>query len=115
KELSHNNIIDADAAWTAATDFPDPTVAVIKHTNPCGLASNDDIAEAYRRAYAGDTVSAFGGIVAFNRKLTLAAAEEVRKIFYEIVIAPGYDPDALALLQKKKDLRILEVPLPKPG
>ncbi|MBI3744519.1 MAG: bifunctional phosphoribosylaminoimidazolecarboxamide formyltransferase/IMP cyclohydrolase [Chloroflexi bacterium] len=115
KELSHNNIIDADAAWTAATDFPDPTVAVIKHTNPCGLASNDDIAEAYRRAYAGDTVSAFGGIVAFNRKLTLAAAEEVRKIFYEIVIAPGYDADALALLQKKKDLRILEVPLPKPG
>ena len=110
KELSFNNILDADAAWRAASDFDEPTVAVIKHTNPCGLASHGDLAEAYRRAYAGDPVSAFGGIVAFNRPLTMAAAEEVRKIFYEIVIAPGYEPEALALLQKKRDLRILEAP-----
>jgi phosphoribosylaminoimidazolecarboxamide formyltransferase/IMP cyclohydrolase len=113
KELSYNNILDADAAWNAARDFPGPTVAVIKHTNPCGLASHSDLAEAYRRAYSGDTVSAFGGIVALNREVDLATAEEIRKIFYEIVIAPGYKPDALALLQKKKDLRILQVPLPK--
>ncbi len=109
KELSHNNILDADAAWNAVLDFAGPTVAVIKHTNPCGLASHKDIAEAYRRAYAGDTVSAFGGIVAFNRPVTLAAAEEVRKVFYEIVIAPDYAPEALALLQRKRDLRILKI------
>ena len=113
KELSYNNILDADAAWNAARDFAEPTAAVIKHTNPCGLASHRDLAEAYRRAYAGDTVSAFGGIVALNREVDVATAEEIRKIFYEIVIAPGYRADALALLQKKKDLRILQVPLPK--
>ncbi len=115
KELSHNNILDADGAWNAVLDFAEPAVAVIKHTNPCGLASHPDIAEAYRRAYSGDTVSAFGGIVAFNRPLTLAAAEEVRKVFYEIVIAPDYDPPALALLQKKKDLRILKIPANGPS
>ena len=109
KELSHNNIIDADAAWTAVRDFAQPAAVVIKHTNPCGLAAHDDQAEAYRRAYSGDTVSAFGAIVAFNRALTLAAAEEVRKIFYEIVIAPDFDPEALALLKRKKDLRILQI------
>ena len=112
KELSHNNIVDADAAWVAVRDFDGPTVAVIKHTNPCGLASHEDQAEAYRRALAGDPVSAFGGIVAFNRELTLTTAEEVRKTFYEIVIAPSFHPDALALLQKKKDLRILEIATP---
>ena len=99
KELSHNNIVDADAAWVAVRDFDGPTVAVIKHTNPCGLASHEDQAEAYRRALAGDPVSAFGGIVAFNRELTLTTAEEVRKTFYEIVIAPSFHPDALALLR----------------
>ncbi|MCH7553944.1 MAG: bifunctional phosphoribosylaminoimidazolecarboxamide formyltransferase/IMP cyclohydrolase, partial [Chloroflexi bacterium] len=112
KELSHNNIVDADAAWVAVRDFDGSTVAIIKHTNPCGLASHEDQAEAYRRALAGDPVSAFGGIVAFNRELTLTTAEEVRKTFYEIVIAPSFHPDALALLQKKKDLRILEIATP---
>ncbi len=109
KELSFNNILDADAAWNAATDFAMPTVAVIKHTNPCGLASHHDLAEAYRRAFAGDPVSAFGGIAAFNRPVDLAAAREVEQTFYEIVIAPGYDDDALALLKRKRDLRILTV------
>ena len=111
KELSHNNILDADAAWSVVQDFSDPAVAVIKHTNPCGLACGPDLAEAYRRAYEGDRVSAFGGIVACNRKLSLEMAEEIAKIFYEIVIAPDYEPEALARLQRKMDLRILQVPL----
>ena len=114
KELSFNNILDADAAWGVVTDFAAPAVAVIKHTNPCGLASCQDIAEAYRRAYSGDPVAAFGGIVAANRAVSMAMAEEMRPVFYEIVIAPGYEPAALDLLKKKKDLRILVSELP-PG
>ena len=112
KELSFNNILDADAAWGAATDFSAPTVAVIKHTNPCGLASHHDMVEAYRRALSGDPVAAFGGIVASNRKVTLAMAEEMKSMFYEIVIAPEYEAKALELLKKKKDLRILVAELP---
>jgi len=114
KELSFNNILDADAAWGAAVDFAAPAVAVIKHTNPCGLASHNDIAEAYRRAFSGDEVAAFGGIVAANRPVTEEMAEAMRPVFYEIVIAPAYAPEALTLLKKKKDLRILVAPLP-PG
>ncbi len=115
KELSFNNILDADAAWGAAVDYAAPTVAVIKHTNPCGLASHKDIAEAYKRAFSGDEVAAYGGIVAANRTVTLAMAEAMRPVFYEIVVAPGYEPEALKLLkEKKKDLRILEAGLP-PG
>ena len=112
KELSFNNILDADAAWGAATDFSAPTVAVIKHTNPCGLASHHDIVEAYRRALSGDPVAAFGGIVASNRKVTLAMAEEMKSMFYEVVIAPEYEAKALELLKEKKDLRILVAELP---
>jgi phosphoribosylaminoimidazolecarboxamide formyltransferase/IMP cyclohydrolase len=112
KELSFNNILDADATWSAAVDFAEPTVAIVKHTNTCGLASHPDIAEAYRRAFAGDTVSAFGGIVASNRKVNLEMAEAMRDVFYEIVIAPEYDDDALELLEKKKNLRILLAELP---
>ncbi len=114
KELSFNNILDADAAWGAATDFAAPSVAIIKHTNPCGLASHDAIAEAYRRAFSGDPVAAFGGIVASNRAVTLAMAEAMKPVFYEIVIAPEYDAEALELLKRKKDLRILVAQLP-PG
>jgi len=114
KELSFNNILDADAAWGAAVDFAAPAVSVIKHTNPCGLASHEDIAEAYRRAFSGDEVAAYGGIVAANRPVTLAMAEAMRPVFYEIVIAPAYEPEALELLKKKKDLRILVAELP-PG
>jgi phosphoribosylaminoimidazolecarboxamide formyltransferase/IMP cyclohydrolase len=112
KELSFNNILDADATWSAAVDFAEPMVAIVKHTNTCGLASHPDIAEAYRRAFAGDTVSAFGGIVASNRKVNLEMAEAMREVFYEIVIAPEYDDDALELLKKKKNLRILLGELP---
>jgi len=114
KELSFNNILDADAAWGAATDFAAPTVAIIKHTNPCGLASYDDIAEAYQRAFSGDPVAAFGGIVAANRRVTLPMAQAIKPVFYEIVIAPEYEEAALELLKTKKDLRILLAQLP-PG
>ena len=109
RELSYNNLMDADAAWGAASDFADPTVAIIKHTNPCGLASSDDLAEAYRRALEGDPVSAFGGIVAFNRPVTAAAAEAMKGVFYEIVIAPDYEDAALKELRKRKNLRVLKV------
>jgi phosphoribosylaminoimidazolecarboxamide formyltransferase/IMP cyclohydrolase len=114
KELSFNNILDADAAWRVVTDFAAPTVDVIKHTNPCGLASHQDIAEAYRRAFSGDPVAAFGGIVAANRKVTLAMAEAMAPVFYEIVIAPEYEPAALDMLKHKKNLRLLLAELP-PG
>ncbi len=114
KELSFNNILDADAAWGVVTDFGAATVAIIKHTNPCGLASHDDIAEAYRRAFSGDPVAAFGGIVAANRAVTPAMAEAMKSVFYEIVIAPEYEAEALEMLKRKKDLRILVAGLP-PG
>ena len=109
RELSFNNLMDADAAWRVVCDFDQPTVAVIKHTNPCGLASHQDQAEAYRRAYEGDPVSAFGGIVGFNRTVTAEAAEAMGPVFYEVVVAPGYAPDALEILQRKRNLRILQV------
>ncbi len=107
RELSYNNLMDADAAWRTVSDFAEPTVAVVKHNNPCGLASRDAIAEAYQLAYEGDTVSAFGGIVAINRTVDVATAQAMDAIFYEVVIAPAYDDDALAILQRKRNLRIL--------
>jgi phosphoribosylaminoimidazolecarboxamide formyltransferase / IMP cyclohydrolase len=109
KELSYNNFLDADAAWRAALDFAEPTAVVVKHTNPCGLACHQDLAEAYRRALSGDPVSAYGGIVAVNRELTGEAAEEIGKTFYEIVIAPAFSEEALAILQRKKNLRLLQL------
>jgi phosphoribosylaminoimidazolecarboxamide formyltransferase/IMP cyclohydrolase len=114
KELSFNNILDTDAAWGVVTDFSAPTVAIIKHTNPCGLASHKNIAEAYRRALSGDPVAAFGGIVAANRAIDSAAAKEISQTFYEIVIAPEYQAEALEILKRRKDLRILVAELP-PG
>ena len=107
RELSYNNLMDADAAWRTVSDFAEPTVAVVKHNNPCGLASRDSVAEAYQLAYEGDTVSAFGGIVAINRQVDAATAQAMDPIFYEVVIAPGYDGDALEILQRKRNLRIL--------
>ncbi len=112
KELSFNNILDADAAWGAAVDFAASTVAIVKHTNACGLASHSDIAEAYRRAFAGDPVSAFGGIIASNRKVNLELVESMGKTFYEVIIAPEYDDGALEALKKRKNLRILLAELP---
>jgi len=112
KALSFNNILDTDAAWGVVTDFSAPTVAVIKHTNPCGLASGDPISETYCRALSGDPVAAFGGIVASNRAIDLATAEEINKSFYEVVVAPGYDARALEILKHKKNIRILVAELP---
>ena len=110
KELSYNNLLDADAAWGMAVDIAEPGVAIIKHTNPAGMAVADDLETAYARALEGDPVSAFGGIVAANQPIDLATARRISEVFTEVVIAPGYAPDALELLQEKKNLRLLEMP-----
>ncbi|QDZ14873.1 bifunctional phosphoribosylaminoimidazolecarboxamide formyltransferase/IMP cyclohydrolase [Humibacter ginsenosidimutans] len=112
KEMSYNNYVDADAALRAAYDFELPAVAVIKHANPCGIAvtgENDDIADAHRKAHECDPTSAFGGVIAANRTVTLAMAQSVKPIFTEVIIAPEYEQEALELLQTKKDLRILKL------
>jgi phosphoribosylaminoimidazolecarboxamide formyltransferase/IMP cyclohydrolase len=110
KEMSYNNFVDADAALRSAYDFAEPAVAIIKHANPCGIAVSDDIADAHRKAHECDPVSAYGGVIAANRTVTLAMAETVKGIFTEVLIAPGYEPEALELLQTKKNLRILQLP-----
>ena len=107
KEMSYNNWLDLDGSWLSAQDFPKPTVAIIKHGNPCGLASADTLAGAYVKALASDPVSAFGSIVSVNRTLDLAMAQAMSDLFVEVVAAPGYDDDALELLMRKKNLRIV--------
>lgn len=107
KDLSYNNILDLDGATNAVMEFPGPTVAIIKHNVACGLASHDDLAEAYRRALTGDPVSAFGGIVSCNRVVDLATAEEIDKTHFDAIVAPRYEPEALAVLQCKKSMRII--------
>jgi len=114
KEMSYNNYQDADAAWRAAWDHERPCVAVIKHANPCGIAvSEDSIAEAHKKAHACDPVSAYGGVIAANREVTLEMAEQVKPIFTEVIIAPSFADDALELLQTKKNLRILTAEKPE--
>ena len=110
KEMSFNNYIDADAAWQLVCDFSETACAIIKHTNPAGVGLGATVAEAYRRALATDPVSAFGGIVAFNKPVDEEAAQEVTKIFTEVLIAPDYEASALQLLKTKKNLRILRMP-----
>ncbi len=113
KAMSYNNYVDADAAWRAAHDHGDlPTVAVVKHANPCGVAVGADVADAHAKAHACDPVSAFGGVIATNRRVTLAAAEQIAPVFTEVVVAPGFDDDALALLTQKKNIRLLVVDAP---
>ena len=107
KELSYNNILDIDAAINLLNDFEEPTVAIIKHNNPCGVASRATIFEAWTDALAGDPVSAFGGIIALNRTVDLATAKEMDKIFLEVLIAPHFEPEALDLLKSKKNRIIL--------
>lgn len=107
KELSYNNLNDTDAAFELAAEFDEPTIAIIKHANPCGVASGSDLKAAYGRALACDPVSAFGGIVAMNRKLDAVTAEEIVKVFTEVVIAPDADEDAIKLFAAKKNLRLL--------
>jgi phosphoribosylaminoimidazolecarboxamide formyltransferase / IMP cyclohydrolase len=110
REMSYNNYVDIDAARRAAYDFPQPAVAIIKHANPCGIAVGADIAEAHARAHATDPVSAFGGVIAANRAVTAQMAAQIAEVFTEVIAAPGFDPDALAVLMGKKNLRILIAP-----
>ena len=115
KEMSYLNVYDADAAWRLAHSLGDrPAVAVIKHANPCGAAVGEDIVEVYRRAHECDPVSAFGGIVALNRPMPLALAEALAPVFTEVVIAPAYDADALEVLRRKANVRVLRAPAPSP-
>jgi phosphoribosylaminoimidazolecarboxamide formyltransferase/IMP cyclohydrolase len=109
KAMSYNNYVDADAAWRAAHDHDGPAVAIIKHANPCGIAVGSDIADAHARAHACDPVSAFGGVIAANGTVTLAAAEQIAEVFTEVVVAPAYEPEALEVLSRKKNIRLLVV------
>lgn len=111
KEMSFNNYTDADAAWRAALDHTNPCVAIIKHANPCGIATATDITDAYRKAHECDPVSAFGGVVAANREVSLAMASQLAEIFTEVVIAPRYGAGAVELLSKKPSIRILQCEL----
>ncbi|WP_040782754.1 bifunctional phosphoribosylaminoimidazolecarboxamide formyltransferase/IMP cyclohydrolase [Nocardia pneumoniae] len=113
KEMSYNNYVDADAAWRAAFDHDDPAVAIIKHANPCGIALGADIAEAHRKAHACDPVSAFGGVIAANREVTVEMAEQVAEIFTEVIVAPSYADGAVEVLQRKKNVRILVAEPPR--
>ncbi|MCU7730238.1 bifunctional phosphoribosylaminoimidazolecarboxamide formyltransferase/IMP cyclohydrolase [Actinoplanes sp. KI2] len=110
KEMSYNNYVDADAAWRSANDFPDPCVAIIKHANPCGIAVGADVAEAHRKAHDCDPVSAFGGVIAVNREVTVELAAQVAEIFTEVIVAPSFAAGALELLREKKNLRVLLAP-----
>ena len=125
KEMSYNNYADVDAAWRAANDFAEPAVAIIKHANPCGIAvvrgshsgqgtgaagTDDAVALAHQRAHACDPVSAYGGVIAVNRPVTVALAEQVAEVFTEVLLAPGFSDDALAILTRKKNIRLLVMP-----
>jgi phosphoribosylaminoimidazolecarboxamide formyltransferase/IMP cyclohydrolase len=109
KELSYNNILDTEAAWTAVREFDDPACVIVKHMNPCGTAIDADLVGAYDRAYASDPVSAYGGVMAFNRPVPTGVAEHIaaNQQFVEVMIAPEFEPDALAMLEEKKNIRLL--------
>jgi phosphoribosylaminoimidazolecarboxamide formyltransferase/IMP cyclohydrolase len=110
KEMSYNNYVDSDAARRAAYDFAEPAVAIIKHANPCGIAVGADVAEAHRRAHECDPVSAYGGVIAVNRPVTAAMAEQVADVFTEVLVAPGFEDAALEILTRKKNIRLLRCP-----
>jgi phosphoribosylaminoimidazolecarboxamide formyltransferase/IMP cyclohydrolase len=109
KELSYNNLVDLDAAWQLAAEFPEPAAAIVKHTNPCGCAEQGSLAEAYRKAFECDPLSAYGGVIGFNRAVDEETAREVSKTFIEAMAAPDYSPEALAVLRTKKNLRLMRV------
>ncbi len=109
KELSYNNLVDLDAAWQLACEFSEPAAAIIKHTNPCGCAEQASLAEAYRKAFECDPVSAYGGVIGLNRPMDEETAREIAKTFIEAIAAPGYSAEALAILTAKKNLRLLRV------
>ncbi len=114
KELSFINVLDGEAAWRLVNEFAEPACVIVKHANPCGVALGKDAADAYRRAFACDELSAFGGVVALNRRLTVAVAEAIGTVLTEVVLAPAYEPGALELLAKKKNTRLLETQVPGP-
>jgi len=115
KELSYNNLVDLDAAWQLVLEFELPAAAIIKHTNPCGCAQQDSLAESYRKALECDPVSAFGGVLGFNRAVDEETAREIAKTFIEAIAAPDYSPEALAVLTARKNLRLLKVVQPRRG
>ncbi len=110
KELSYNNLLDLDAAWRAAVSFANPTICIVKHLSPCGIASAADLKEAYQRAFASDPVSAFGGVIASNRSFDSATADALGDVFVECIAAPGFTDDARARLAQRKNLRLLSMP-----
>ena len=109
--MSYTNVLDADGAWTSVTDFSDSACVIVKHTNPCGIALDTNQARAYEKAFQGDSVSAYGGIVAFNRNLEVETAEAMRGVLFDIIIAPSYEEDALEILRKRKRTRLLRADL----
>jgi phosphoribosylaminoimidazolecarboxamide formyltransferase / IMP cyclohydrolase len=109
KELSYNNLVDLDACWALAEEFPETAVAIIKHTNPCGTATGATVLEAYEKALAADPVSAFGGVIGINREVDAAAAAVIAKLFVEAIAAPTFTPEAVAIFAAKKNLRLIEV------
>ena len=115
KELSYNNIADADAAWECVKSFDVPACVIVKHANPCGVAIGADALESYSKAFKTDPTSAFGGIIAFNRPVDAAAAQAVSKQFVEVLMAPGFTPEAMEVFKSKVNVRILEIALPKGG
>jgi len=115
KELSYNNIADADAAWECVKSFDTPACVIVKHANPCGVALGANAAEAYAKAFKTDPTSAFGGIIAFNTEVDAATAEQAAKQFMEVMIAPSFAPEALAIFAAKKNVRVLQIALPKGG
>lgn len=115
KELSYNNIADADAAWECVKSFDTPACVIVKHANPCGVALGANAGEAYAKAFKTDPTSAFGGIIAFNTEVDAATAEQVSKQFMEVLIAPAFTPEALAIFTAKKNVRVLQIALPKGG
>ena len=112
KAMSYNNFVDADAARRAAYDFAEPCVAIVKHSNPCGIAVGADLADAHAKANACDPVSAFGGVIAANGPVTAALARQIKDVFTEVVIAPGFDAEALDILSASKNVRLLCCPRP---
>jgi phosphoribosylaminoimidazolecarboxamide formyltransferase/IMP cyclohydrolase len=115
KALSYNNIADADAAWECVKSFDAPACVIVKHANPCGVAVGQDALESYGKAFQTDPTSAFGGIIAFNRSVDKATAEAVGKQFVEVLMAPGYSEEALAIFKGKANVRVLEIALPPGG
>src|SRR5215472_4442312 len=115
KAMSYNNYVDAAAAWRTAFDFSSPCVAIIKHSNPCGIAVGADLAEAHRKAHDCDPLSAYGGVIAANGVVTAAMAAQVANVFTEVLVAPGFEEAALEILTAKKNIRLLRCPPPSPG